>query len=367
MGAGRVGELGDVCREVGIARPLFVTGRRLIRLPTTAHVLATLRENGLEPGVFTAFDPNPNEAHLESGVQAFLAGRHDGVVALGGGSSLDLGKLIAFMARQTKPVWDFEDIGDRWRQADARCISPIVAVPTTAGTGSEAGRAAVLIHREARVKKIIFHPAMMPAAAILDPELALSMPRSTLVGSGMDSFAHCLEAYCALGHHPLADGIALEGMWLIKEFLPRALIAGDDLEAQAQLMSASVMGAAAFQKGQGAIHALAHAIGGRYPCHHGTVNAVLLPYVLAFNRPAIEDRIDAAARYLGIEGGYEGVVAFILQFRRQLEIPDKLGTCGVERENIEAMAKLAIQDPSAATNPRLLTYEAACDLLEAAI
>ncbi len=359
FGAGRISELADACAQAGIRRPLLVTDRGLASLPVTEQVLEIMDQAGLGRASFSDVDPNPRDQNLENGVRDFREGGFDGVIAMGGGSGLDLAKLIAFMAGQTRPVWDFEDVGDNWARADADAIAPVVAVPTTAGTGSEVGRAAVITNTRAHEKKIIFHPRMMPSVVICDPELTVGLPPAMTAGTGMDAFVHCLEAYCAPSYHPMAQGIALEGMRLVKEFLPRAFHDGHDLEARAQMMSAAAMGATAFQRGLGAIHSLAHAIGALHNCHHGTTNAILAPVVLRFNRPAIEDQIDRLAAYLGIDGGFDGFHRFVLGLNRELQIPENLRALGAEPGRIDDYAKLAIVDPTAPGNPVKLTLEAA--------
>ncbi|GIL02729.1 MAG: alcohol dehydrogenase [Alphaproteobacteria bacterium] len=367
FGAGRIAELADACRAAGISRPLLVTDRGLASLPITARALDLLEAAGLGRALFAEVDPNPNDGNLAAGVAAFRAGGHDGVVAFGGGSGLDLGKLVAFMAGQSRPVWDFEDIGDWWTRADASAIAPVVAVPTTAGTGSEVGRAGVVTNSATHVKKIIFHPKMLPAVTICDPELTVGMPKAITVGTGMDALAHCLEAYCAPFYHPMSAGIALEGMRLVKENLPRVAADGADLEARAHMMSAAAMGAVAFQKGLGAIHSLSHPVGALYNTHHGMTNGVVMPMVLKFNRPAIAGRIAAAAAYLGIAGGFDGFLDFVVRLRAELGVPAKLSAMGVGRDRIDEMVAMALQDPTAGGNPVKLTPENTRALFEACI
>lgn len=364
FGAGRLAELPQACAASGITRPLLVTDRGLAGLTITERALDLLTAAGLGRALFAEVDPNPSERHLAAGIAAFRAGGHDGVVAFGGGSGLDLGKLIAFMAGQTRPVWDFEDIGDWWTRADAAAIAPIVAVPTTAGTGSEVGRAGVITNAETHVKKIIFHPKMLPAAVICDPELTVGLPRVVTVGTGMDAFAHCLEAYCAPSYHPFSQGIALEGLRLVVENLPRVVADGSDLTARGHMMSAAAMGAIAFQKGLGAIHALSHPIGALYETHHGMTNAVAIPAVLRFNRPEIEGKIDRLATYLGIEGGFDGFYGFVLKLRADLGVPNRMRALGVGPDRIDTLAAMAIEDPTASGNPRPLTLAAARHLYE---
>jgi len=364
FGPGRIAELPDAC---GIAKPLLVTDAGLAKLDITAKVMAILDKAGLSPGLFADVQPNPVEKNVTAGVAALRAGGHDGVVAFGGGSGLDTGKLIAFMTGQTRPVWDFEDIGDWWTRASPDGILPIVAVPTTAGTGSEVGRAGVVTDEATHTKKVIFHPKMMPKVVICDPELTVGMPPAITAGTGMDALAHCLEAYCSPGYHPMADGIAVEGMRLVFENLPKAYANGGDLEARAHMMSAAAMGATAFQKGLGAIHSLSHPVGALYHTHHGMTNAVFMPYVLAFNRPAIEARIARLAAYLGIGGGFDAFQQAVLDLRQRIRVPHGLADLGVDGGNADTIAAMAIVDPTAGGNPVPLTKEAARRLFGAAL
>lgn len=355
FGAGRITELPDACAQAGITKPLLVTDRGLASLPVTAQTLDVMEAAGLGRAVFADVDPNPNETNLSAGVAAYNAGGHDGVIAFGGGSGLDLGKMVAFMAGQTRPVWDFEDIGDWWTRADADVIAPIIAVPTTAGTGSEVGRASVITNSETHEKKIIFHPKVLPSVVICDPELTIGMPPAITAGTGLDAFAHCVEAYSSPHYHPMSQGIALEGMRLVKEYLPRAYADGADIEARAQMMSAAAMGATAFQKGLGAIHAMSHPIGAHFNTHHGTTNAVCMPTVLAFNAPTIADRFVAVAAYLGIDGGFDGFCSFVQGLNDSLGIPRRLSDMGVTEDSIPTLVKGAITDPSCGGNPIELT------------
>ncbi|HBG99116.1 MAG TPA: alcohol dehydrogenase [Rhodobacteraceae bacterium] len=357
FGAGRIAELPEACAEAGMKRPLLVTDRGLAALPIVARTLDIMEAGGLGRAIFAEVDPNPSERNLAAGIAAFREGGHDGVIAFGGGSGLDLGKLVAFMAGQTRPVWDFEDIGDWWRRADAAAIAPIVAVPTTAGTGSEVGRAGVLTNSATQEKKIIFHPRCLPAVVIADAELTVGMPPAITAGTGMDAFAHCLEAYCSPHFHPMSHGIALEGLAMVKDFLPRAYRDGTDIEARAQMMAAAAMGAVAFQKGLGAIHALSHPIGAHFHTHHGTTNAVVMAPVLRFNRPVIEDRIVRAAAYLGIAGGFDGFLAFVNDFNASLGIPPNLTALGVANADLDRLVADALADPSVGGNPVPMTAE----------
>ncbi|MEM1066015.1 MAG: iron-containing alcohol dehydrogenase [Pseudomonadota bacterium] len=367
FGAGRIAEIGDAARAAGMVKPLLVTDRGLAGMEITARTLDLMQAAGLGRGIFSEVDPNPSEANLAEGLRALREGGFDGVVAFGGGSGLDLGKALAFMAGQTRPVWDFEDIGDWWTRADADRILPIVAVPTTAGTGSEVGRASVITNTQTNEKKIIFHPKILPSVVIADPELTVGMPPHITAGTGMDAFAHCLEAYCSPHYHPMSHGIALEGMRLVKNYLPRAYADGGDIEARAQMMSAAAMGAVAFQKGLGAIHALSHPIGAHHHTHHGTTNAVVMPAVLQFNRPAIEKRLQRAAAYLGISGGFAGFAAFVDGLNAQLKIPRTLTALGVREPDLDVLTASALTDPSVGGNPVKMTAENTRALFEACL
>ena len=367
FGAGRIAEIGEACAAAGIRKPLFVTDRGLSVLPIATATLDLMDKAGLGRAMFADVDPNPNENNLAAGIEVYKAGGHDGVIAFGGGSGLDLGKMVAFMAGQTRPLWDFEDIGDWWTRADADAIAPIIAVPTTAGTGSEVGRASVITNSKTHIKKIIFHPKVMPTIVICDPELTVGMPPAITAGTGMDAFAHCLEAYSSPFFHPMSQGIALEGMRLVKEYLPRAYHDGKDMEARAQMMVAAAMGATAFQKGLGAVHALSHPVGAVYNTHHGTTNAVCIPAVLKLNRPEIESRIEAAAAYLGLSGGFDGFCEFVDQLNTELKIPKRLADMGVGNDRIDEMTAMALEDPSAGGNPVKLTIANVKALFEACI
>ncbi|MEM1299259.1 MAG: iron-containing alcohol dehydrogenase [Pseudomonadota bacterium] len=357
FGAGRIAEITEACAAVGITKPLLVTDRGLAGLDITTRTLDLLEAAGLGRAIFSDVDPNPTGENMHAGIEAFKSGGHDGVVAFGGGSGLDLAKMVAFMADQTRPVWDFEDIGDWWTRADADAIYPNLAVPTTAGTGSEVGRASVLTNADLGEKKIIFHPKVLPSVVIADPELTVSMPRAITAGTGMDAFAHCLEAYCSPHYHPMSQGVALEGMRLVKDNLPRACAEPGDLDARAHMMSAAMMGAVAFQKGLGAIHSISHPIGVHHHTHHGTTNAVVMQAVLRFNRSAIEERLAQASAYLGIEGGFDGFHAYVGDLNRELGIPKNLAALGVTNPDPELILDGALKDPSCGGNPVEMTAE----------
>jgi alcohol dehydrogenase class IV len=347
-GPGRITELAMACSWAGIKRPLVVTDEGLAAAPMIKSALAALKDAAL----FSAVRGNPASSHVEAGLQAYRAGGHDGVVAFGGGTALDAGKVVAFMSGQTRPLWDFEDIGDWWTRADPAGIAPVVAVPTTAGTGSEVGRAGVILNEETHRKTIIFHPQMMPRVVISDPELTIGLPRGVTAATGMDAFVHCFEAFCAPGFHPLADGVAIEGMRLIHRFLPRACADGRDIEARAQMLAAASMGATAFQKGLGGVHAIAHPVGSWFNTHHGLTNAVILPYVMSFNRPAIADKTEVIARVLDLSArGFDGFLAWVLKIRRELGIPHSLAEIGVNADNADIIGREAAIDPSAGGNP----------------
>jgi len=367
FGAGRIKELAEACRAAGISRPLLVTDAGLAKLPITAQAMDLLKSAGLPVALFADVQSNPVESNVESGVAVFRAGKHDGVVAFGGGSGLDTGKVIAFMAGQSRPLWDFEDIGDWWTRAQPDKIVPVVAVPTTAGTGSEVGRAGIITQESTHTKKVIFHPKMMPRVVISDPELTTGMPPSITMGTGMDALAHCLEAYCAPSYHPMAEGIAVEGMRLIFVNLPRVVANGKDLEARAHMMSAAAMGATAFQKGLGAIHALSHPIGALYNTHHGTTNGVFMPYALVFNRAAIEAKIDRLSGFLGIPDGFNGFLNAVLDLRKKTGVPHDLKALGVDDRKADTIVEMSLVDPTASGNPVPLTKESGRKILDAAL
>jgi alcohol dehydrogenase class IV len=352
FGAGRIRELPDVCKSAGLERPLLVTDPGVAKLPMVADALVALRKAGLEVALFSDVKPNPIASNVEAGVKVLREGGHDGVIAWGGGSGIDTAKAIAFMAGQTRPMWDFEDIGDWWRRADPAGILPSIAVPTTAGTGSETGRASVITNEETRTKKVIFHPRMMPATVIADPELTVGLPPGLTAGTGMDAFIHCLEAYCAPFYHPYAEGIAVEGMRLVKENLARAVADGGDIEARSHMLAASQMGSTAFQKGLGAIHSLSHPVGATLDTHHGLTNAVAMPYVLQFNRAAIDGKIGRLARWLGLGNAtFDGFLEWSLDLRREIGIPHTLAELGVQESQLDRFAEMAAVDPTAGGNP----------------
>ena len=359
FGVGRIAELAEHAASIGLKKPLLVTDKALASLPITAAALDVLAAAGMGRAVFSEVDPNPNEGNMAAGIAAYLAGGHDGVICFGGGSALDLGKMVALMAHQRKDlsIWDLEDIDDWYTRADGAKIAPIIAVPTTAGTGSEVGRAGVLTNSVTHKKKIIFHPKLMPAITICDPALTVGMPRFITAGTGMDALAHCLEAYCSPFYHPMSQGIALEGMRLVFENLPKVFANPNDLDARAHMMSAAAMGAVAFQKGLGAIHSLSHPVGAVYGTHHGTTNAVVMPMVLDFNRAAIEDRLDKAAAYLGIAGGFDGFRTSVMNLRGTLGIPANLTAMGVQADRLDDLAEMALEDPSCGGNPVPLTLQ----------
>jgi alcohol dehydrogenase len=368
FGAGRISELAEACLANGIRKPLLVTDAGLANAPITTDALASLRAAGLDAELFADLKPNPVEANLNAGLLAYRDGGHDGVVAFGGGSGLDTGKLIAFMSGQSRPVWDYEDIGDWWTRADPDGIAPIVAVPTTAGTGSEVGRAGVLTDEKTHTKKIIFHPKMMPRVVICDPALTVGMPAKITAGTGMDALSHCLEAYCAPGYHPMADGIAVEGMRLVKQALPRVYAQPGDIEARGDMMAAAAMGATAFQKGLGGMHALSHPVGALYDTHHGMTNATLMPYVLKFNRSAIEERITRLAAYLQLANpGFDSFLDLVLQLRADTGVPHSLAELGVDDSKTALIAQMAVVDPSAGGNPLPLTEENVAKLFTEAL
>lgn len=368
VGAGRIRELPEACRELGIVRPLLVTDPGLAELPMLADAVSRNEAAGLATAVYSDVRGNPVAANVAEGVRRYRDGGHDAVIAFGGGSALDAGKAIAFMVAQTRPLWDFEDIGDNWKAANAEGIAPVIAVPTTAGTGSEVGRASVILNEETQTKKVIFHPRMLPAIVISDPELTVGLPPHITAATGMDALAHCLEAYCAPSWHPMAAGIAVEGMRLINLWLPVAVREGANIEARANMLVAASMGSTAFQKGLGAIHALSHPVGAVYDTHHGLTNAVVMPYVMAFNREAIEAPMARLAAWLELPSpSFDAVMDRVLELRRELEIPHTLADLGVGEDRIDELAEMAVVDPTAGGNPVPLDVPGLKRLFEACI
>ena len=352
FGAGRIAELPDACKELGMKRPLIVTDPGLAALPMIKDAVAACEKAGLGVAVFSDIKSNPNGKNVEDGLKVLRAGKHDGVVAFGGGSALDAGKAIALMAGQKRPIWDFEDVGDNWLRVDPAGVAPIIAVPTTSGTGSEVGRVSVITKEDTHQKKLIFHPKVQPSIVIDDPALTIGLPPKITAATGMDALAHCFEAYCAPGYHPMADGVALEGMRLIKEWLPVAVMDGKNLEARSHMMAAATMGATAFQKGLGAIHSLSHPVGAVYDTHHGLTNAVVMPYVMQFNRQAIEEKMTRLAAYLGLKNpGYQAVLDWVLALRKEIGIPHTLKDIGVGTDKLDSLSQEAFNDPSTGGNP----------------
>ena len=368
FGPGRIRELARTCREFGIERPLLVTDPGLAAMPMVTDAAQSCRDAGLACEVFADVRGNPVVANVAEGVRAWRDGDHDGVIGFGGGSALDAAKAVALMSGQTRPLWDFEDREDWWTRADAGGIAPVIAVPTTSGTGSEVGRASVITDVRDHTKKIIFHPKMLPVAVIADPELTVGLPAHVTAAVGMDALSHNLEAFCSPVFHPLAQGVALEGIRLVKEWLPAACEDGTDLAARACMQVASTMGATAFQKGLGAMHSMSHPCGAVHDTHHGLTNAVVMPYVLEFNRPSIEDKMARLARYLGLgDTGFEGVARWILELRDRIGIPHTLADIGVPPDAASRLAPMALVDPSSATNPIELTTPVLESLFENAL
>jgi len=353
FGAGRIRELPEACRSLGMYRPLLVTDAGLAKLPMVTDTVRLCTEAGLACVVYSNVQANPVADNVMYGVATYQAGGHDGVIAFGGGSALDVGKAVGLMVGQARPLFDFEDREDWYTRVNAAGIAPIIAVPTTAGTGSEVGRVSVILDEETHVKKIIFHPKMQPAVVISDPELSVGLPARITAATGMDALAHCLEAYCAPGFHPMADGIALEGMRLVREWLPIAVRDGKNIIARAHMLAAASMGATAFQKGLGAIHSLSHPVGAIHNAHHGETNGVVMPYVLVFNRPAIEDKLTRIARYLGLpDPGFQAVLDWVIALRKEIGIPNTLADLGVRESDLDRLTPMAVNDPSTGGNPR---------------
>ncbi len=352
FGIGRLNELADACRQLSMNKPLLITDPGIAELPMTKKALDQNNEKGLSTGLFSKIKPNPTGQNVEDGLAMYREGKYDGVIAFGGGSALDAAKAVALMAGQKLPLWTFEDVGDNWTKVDPEGVAPIVAVPTTAGTGSEVGRASVIVHEESHSKKIIFHPRMLPEIVIADPETTVGLPPTLTASTGMDALSHCLEPYSAPGFHPMAEGIAVEAIRLIKDWLPVAFDDGSNLTARANMLAAAGMGATAFQKGLGAMHSLAHPIGAIYDAQHGLLNAILMPYVLEFNRPVIEERMTRLAAWLKLpKPSYASIMDWILEIRSTFNIPSTLAGLGIDDSRVDEIAEMAATDPSTPTNP----------------
>ena len=354
FGVDRSKEIQKACDTLGIKNPLIVTDPGLLQTSIIDEINSGLSSN---TQIYSDVQGNPTGSNVTNGVKVFLEGDHDGVIAIGGGSGMDAGKGIAFLAHQSRPLWDFEDIGDWWTRADSSVIKPIIAIPTTAGTGSEVGRAAVFLNEENHKKKIIFHPKMLPQIAILDPSLTLNLPKSITAGTGMDALAHCIEAYSSPFYHPMAEGTALEGLRLVKENIQEVYHNGNNVEARSHMLVASMMGAAAFQKGLGAIHSVTHPVNSLYKTHHGTTNGTVMPFVLNYNRSTIEEKFTRLANFLDIKNGFEGIVDWIIELKKDMEIPETLKDMGVNEGDEIKLAPLAQEDPSTGANPLEMTVE----------
>jgi len=358
VGAGRIKELPDLCKQMGMRAPLVLTDSGLAPLPMVQEVLDDLSKSGLRVGIFSAIQANPTGKNVAAGTAFFQQQKHDGMIAFGGGSALDAGKAVALMAGQDRPIWDFEDVGDNWLRVKEEGMAPVIAVPTTAGTGSEVGRASVITDEQTHTKKIIFHPVMLPGQVILDPELTVGLPPSITAATGMDALSHNLEALCSPFYHPMATGIAIEGIRLVQQHLPKAVADGSNIEARTQMLVCSSMGATAFQKGLGAMHALAHPLGGLYNAHHGMLNAILMPYVLVANRSKIETHIDRLTKYMDLqEYGFDSFMQWVVDLRKELAIPHTLSTLDISDSEADIVAQMAVEDPSAGGNPIVFTKE----------
>ena len=353
IGENRVNDLGEACKNLKITKPLFVTDKDLINLPFIKKIISEISKEIKELKIFSNFTGNPVGDNVDDGVKEFKINNCDGIIAIGGGSALDVGKAIAFMSGQKRPIWDFEDIGDYWKRAEEKNISSIIAIPTTAGTGSETGRASAIINKKTGIKKIIFHPKILPSIVILDPKLTVELSPRLTAATGMDALAHNLEAFCAPNFHPMADGIALEGMKLIKNSLIIAFKDGKNIEARQNLLAASSMGSTAFQKGLGAIHSLSHPVNAQYNIHHGLSNAIFMPYVLTFNRSSIEKKIISICDYLDLDKNFDSFLSWVLTLRKDLEIPNTLSdVMDCSKLNLEELSLMAYKDPSTSGNPK---------------
>ncbi|MDA1089737.1 MAG: iron-containing alcohol dehydrogenase [Proteobacteria bacterium] len=368
FGVGRISELPDCCKNLGMSRPMLVTDPGLAGRAMVVEAITANNDADLPTGLFSDIKPNPVSKNISDGLRAFHEGGHDGVIAFGGGSAMDAGKTIAFMAGQKRGLWDFEDIGDNWKRAETDAIAPVVAVPTTSGTGSEVGRATVVIDEDNETKKILFHPRMLPELVICDPVLVTGLPPHLTAATGMDALAHCLEAFCVNGYHPMADGIALEGLRLVHDWLAKAVKDGQDLEARAHMMAAAAMGATAFQKGLGAIHSLSHPVGAVFDTHHGLTNAVFTPYVLEFNRTAIEDKMAMLGGFIGLKKpSFRAVLDWTLELRRKFNIVHTAAELGVDPDRLDDISEMAAKDPTAPTNPIAAGVKEMRQILDAAM
>ncbi len=368
VGENRINDLANACQDLKISNPLFVTDKDLINLNMISHILQNLKKkfNNLE--IFSNFSGNPLGQNVDEGVKIYNKSNCDGVIAIGGGSAIDVGKAIAFMCGQERSIWDFEDIGDNWKRAEGSKISNIIAIPTTAGTGSETGRASAIINKDTGVKKIIFHPQMLPSIVILDPILTLDLSPRLTAATGMDALAHNLEAFCAPGFHPMANGIAIEGIKLIKKYLIAAYKDGKNIEARMSLLSASSMGSTAFQKGLGAIHSLSHPVNSKFNIHHGLSNAIFMPYVLSFNKSEIEQKILEICNYLNINKSFDSFLEWILNLRKDLNIPHKLSdVMDCNNINLDELSLMAFEDPSTAGNPKKINQRDLKEMYEKSI
>jgi len=357
VGENRINDIAEACKTLNITKPLLVTDKGLAETEILKNTLSILKNNNLIVRLYSNVIGNPTGSNVVEGVKSYKKNDCNGVIAFGGGSGLDVGKAVAFMSAQTLSIWDFEDVGDNWTKANSNKIAPIIAVPTTAGTGSETGRASVILNEETGVKNVIFHPKFLPSIVILDPVLTLGLPPKLTAATGMDALAHNLEAYCATGYHPMADGIALEGMRLINKWLLEAVNNGSNLEARMNMMTAASMGSTAFQKGLGAIHSLSHPVNALNNIHHGLSNAIFMPYVLTFNKDTIEDKINKICDYLELKDrSFDGFIKWVLDLREKLEIPHKLSEVIKEEDlQLDRLSKMALEDPSTGGNPKKLT------------
>ena len=364
FGENRYKDIQEACNSINIQNPLIVTDPGLLNTDLIEKLNKSLKS---QTKIYSNVQGNPTGSNVTNGVKVLKEGDHDGVIAIGGGSAMDVGKGIAFLAHQTKPLWDFEDIGDLWMEADSKSILPIIALPSTAGTGSEVGRAAVFLNEETKKKKIIFHPKMLPQIAILDPILSLGLPKNFTAGSGMDALAHCIEAFSSPFYHPMAEGTAVEGIRLVKENILDVYNDGGNVIARANMLVASMMGAAAFQKGLGAIHSVTHPVNSLYNSHHGTTNGTVMPFVLEYNRSAIESKFDRLGRYINISGGLDGIIDWVNNLKKEMYIPHSLKDMGVQLGDEEKLSKLAFEDPSTGGNPLPMTVDKFKELIKVCI
>jgi alcohol dehydrogenase class IV len=367
FGPGAAKLVPDALKLAGRKRPLVVTDKGLAPLPPITDTVRVLEEGGLEVAVFSGIWGNPVKSQVEAGVAAFHAHHADAVVAVGGGAAIDVAKAIVLMAHHPGDLFDYEDGKPDARPMD-RELPTYLAVPTTAGTGSEVGRSTVVSDDVTHVKKIIFSPRLLAQRVFVDPDLTMALPASVTANTGADALTHLVEAYLSKGFHPMCDGIALEGLRLLSGNLrkvvdyARRIAAGEKAtllqdeghrEARGLMLSAAMMGGVAFQKGLGVTHSLAHALSTVCDLHHGLANGIMIPYAMAFNRHAVPGRLaDLAAAVGARPADAEGFHSWLIELRADLQIPANLTEAGVGKDRLDALVEIAVADGCHQNNPR---------------